>query len=320
MQNPMTSALVTPSKSTSMDWPALPWADWHETATTLQLWTQVIGKIRLALAPRVNHWWHIPLYVTCQGLTTSPMPYGSRMLQIDFDFLNHQLVFQTSDGLRETIALVPMTVSSFYRAVMAQLEALGFHIAIWTMPVEMADPIPFEKDDVHAAYDAEAAMRFWRVLVQVDRMLSLFRAGFIGKVSPVHFFWGSFDMAVTRFSGRVAPQHPGGIPHLADSVTQTAYSHEVSSCGFWPGGPGCEQPVFYAYAYPAPTGFAQAAIQPETAFFNTQMGEFMLPYDAVRQLPDPDAAILAFLQTTYEAAANAGHWERDLLEPRSRFI
>jgi len=304
----------------STDWPALAWSEWHETAITLQLWTQVVGKIRLALAPRVNHWWHVPLYVTCRGLTTSPMPYGKRMVQIDFDFLDHQLLFQTHDGMHRTLALMPMTVSQFYHAVMEQLSLLGFEISIWTMPVEMADPIAFEKDDTHAAYDGQAATRFWQVLVQADRVLSLFRTRFIGKVSPIHFFWGSFDLAVTRFSGRVAPEHPGGIPHLADSVTRTAYSHEVSSCGFWPGGPSYEEPVFYAYAYPTPPGFSEATIRPDMAFFNPQMGEYLLPYERVCQLLDPDAAILEFLQTTYEAAANLAHWQRDLLEAHTPFI
>ena len=295
-------------------WPDLPFGDWAETCVTLQLWTQVVGKVRLACAPHVNHWWQVPLYVTCGGLTTSPMPYGSRMFQIDFDFIDHRLAIVASDGARESFALAPMSVADFYREVMGRLRALGIDVRIWSMPVEIADPIPFERDHEHAAYDAVFAQRFWRVLVQVHRVFTDFRARFVGKVSPVHFFWGSFDLAVTRFSGRVAPRHPGNVPNLADFVAREAYSHEVSSCGFWPGNGGFGRPTFYAYAYPEPAGFADVTLRTRGAFHSAEMGEFLLPYDAVRQTDAPDDALTDFLQDTYEAAANLARWERAALE------
>ncbi len=252
-------------------WPALPFEAWRASCATLHLWMQVVGKIRLARAPLINHWWQVPLYVTSRGLTTSPIPDGARSFEIDFDFIDHRLTIQTTDGASEGLALAPMSVADFYSEVMGRLRALRLETRIWTMPAEIADPIPFEEDREHAAYDPEYVHRFWRILVQSDRIFTLFRARFLGKVSPVHFFWGSFDLAVTRFSGRRAPPHPGA-PNVADSVTREAYSHEVSSCGFWPGGAGMEKPIFYAYAYPSPAGFAEAPVQPSAAFFSREMG------------------------------------------------
>jgi hypothetical protein len=295
------------------EWPSLPFSEWRDTCGTLHMWTQVIGKIRLAQAPLINHWWQVPLYVTSRGLTTSPIPYGARTFQMDFDFIDHRLTITTSDGATESFALRPCTVADFYGEVMQRLKALGLDIRIWTTPVEIADPIPFEQDRQHAAYDPEYANRFWRVLVQTDRVLTAFRARFIGKVSPVHFFWGSFDLAVTRFSGRLAPLHPGA-PNIADRITREAYSHEVSSCGFWPGGAGLEQPIFYSYAYAEPPGFKETPVRPQAARYSREFGEFILPYDEVRQAAAPDQTLLDFLQSTYEAAANSAHWDRAALE------
>lgn len=295
-------------------WPSLPLADWQETYATVHLWTQIIGKIRLALAPKLNHWWQSTLYVTPRGLTTAAIPYGTCTFQISFDFLDHQLQIDTSDGIIERIALTPRSVADFYQTVLTTLSNIGIEVKIWTMPQEVSEPIPFDHDYQHAAYDPEYAQRFWRILVQVDRVMTLFRSQFMGKSSPVHFFWGSFDLAVTRFSGRRAPEHPGGVPNMADWVTREAYSHEVSSCGFWPGGGSVVEPIFYAYAYPAPEGFRDYPIQPQGAFYSSEMQEFILPYEAVREAEDPDAMLLTFFQSTYEAAANLGHWDRDALE------
>ena len=294
-------------------WPRLPLAEWQDTCTTLHMWTQIVGKIRLAQAPMINHWWQVPLYVTSRGLTTSPMPQDTRTFQIDFDFIDHRAIIDTSDGAREIFALTPMSVADFYREVMGRLKSLGLAVRIWTTPVEIADPIPFEADRVHASYDADAAQRFWRILVQSERVLTDFRSRFVGKVSPVHFFWGSFDLAVTRFSGRRAPTHPGA-PNIADHVTREAYSDEVSSCGFWPGGGITDEAAFYAYAYPAPPGFADAPVHPTEAFFHQGAGEFLLPYEAVRRSPAPDAALMDFAQSTYAAAADLGGWDRKVLE------
>jgi hypothetical protein len=294
-------------------WPSLPLKAWQETYVTLQLWTQVVGKIRLAQAPPINHWWQVALYVTCRGLTTSPIPYGARTFQIDFDFIDHRLTIQTSDGAAESMALQPQSVADFYREIMDRMRSLGLAVRIWSMPVEIERPTRFEHDHEHGAYDAEYAHRFWRILVQADRILTSFRAGFIGKVSPVHFFWGSFDLAVTRFSGRLAPVHPGA-PNVADRVTREAYSHEVSSCGFWPGGGPIDGPIFYSYAYPQPPGFAEARVKPNSAGYGRELGEFTLPYDDVRRADAPDAVLLDFLQSTYQAAAELGHWDRGSLE------
>jgi Family of unknown function (DUF5996) len=296
-------------------WPALPFEQWKETCDTLHLWTQIVGKIRLARAPMVNHYWQVPLYVTSRGLTTSAMPHGRRSFQIDFDFIDHRLAIQSSDGMTEYVGLKPRSVAEFYREVMEGLRSLKLDTCIWTMPVEIPNPIPFEKDHVHRAYDAPSAQRFWRALVLADQLFSAFRARFIGKVSPVHFFWGSFDLAVTRFSGRRAPPHPGA-PNLALHVAQESYSHEVSSCGFWPGNGGYGRAAFYSYAYPAPEGFAQAKLRPSAAFFDQSLGEFILPYDSIREDSSAEEHILDFLQTSYEAAANLANWDRHGLERR----
>ncbi|WP_404790703.1 DUF5996 family protein [Altericista sp. CCNU0014] len=294
--------------------PSLPLSSWQDTYTVLHLWTQIVGKIRLALSPKINHWWQSTLYVTPRGLTTGTIPYQTRIFEIRFDFINSQLHIEASDGAIQKINLVTRSVAEFYHAVMAALKAIDIEVSIWTIPQEIVDPIPFDRDDRYFAYDPESARRFWQVLVQVDRIMTMFRADFIGKSSPVHFFWGSFDLAVTRFSGRAAPQHPGGVPGMADWVTREAYSHEVSSCGFWAGGGEVTDPIFYAYAYPEPDGFSTYPIQPTEAFYHTQMHEFILPYEAVRQATDPEAMLLKFLQSTYEAATSLGKWDRATLE------
>jgi hypothetical protein len=298
-------------------WPELPYAAWKDTRDTLHLWTQVIGKIRLARTPWLNHSWHVALYVTARGLTTGPMPISASggAFQIGFDFIDHVLQIRTSDGRLREFSLVPMSVAQFYAGVIVSLKDLGIEVRINPMPNEIPGAVPFTDDTVHKSYDAEYANRFWRVLLAADMVLAKFRSGFIGKSSPVHFFWGSFDLAVTRFSGRAAPRHPGGIPNLPDDVAQEAYSHEVSSAGFWPGGGGpIEYPAFYSYAYPAPDGFAEAKVTPAEAFFSKELGEFVLPYDAVRSASDPGAALMEFLQSTYDAAANLAKWDRKALE------
>ena len=294
--------------------PSLPFDAWQETYATLHRWTQVVGKVRLALAPHVNHWWQVPLYVTARGLTTSPMPYGTRTIQIDFDFVDHRLRLLTDDPDEVALPLEPRSVADFYRAFTEALQSLGLDVPIWAVPVEIEEAVPFEQDTTHAAYDADYARRFWEVLLFADRVLQQFRGRFTGKVSPVHFFWGSFDLAVTRFSGREAPPHPGGVPGLADWVTREAYSHEVSSAGFWPGGPGLPEPVFYSYAYPEPSGFREASNLPEAAYYFEKMSEYVLPYEAVRTAADPAGLLLQFLQSTYEAAADAADWDREMLE------
>lgn len=295
-------------------WPGLPFPEWQDTCATLHMWTQVIGKIRMALTPMANHWWQVPLYVTCRGLTTSPIPYGERCFQLDFDFLDHRLDMLVSDGARDGFPLRPCSVAEFYRETMGRLHALGIDVHIWTKPVEVAEAVPFEADHQHACYDAIHARRFWQVLLQGDRVLKEFRARFLGKASPVHFFWGSFDLAATRFSGRQAPPHPGGVPNLGDWVAREAYTHEVSSCGFWPGNGGFGKPAFYAYAYPEPAGFATAPVAPAGAFYSPELREFVLRYDSMRKAVAPEHDLLAFLQSTYEAAADLGHWDRASLE------
>jgi hypothetical protein len=294
-------------------WPELPYAAWRETAATLQLWTQIVGKIRLALTPWVNHGWQVPLYVSARGLGTSPIPAGTEILEMEFDFIAHRLSLRTSRGEERALALAPQTVADFYGRTMQALKDVGVTVTIHEMPNEVPDPIPFSQDRTHAAYDAEAAHRFWRALIQADRVFKLFRSAFIGKASPVHFFWGSFDLAVTRFSGRKAPPHPGGVPGLPDDVTREAYSHEVSSAGFWPGNAAFPQAAFYAYAYPEPAGFRDRPV-PAGARFEAALGEFILPYEAVRTARDPDALLLDFLSAAYRAAANAGGWDRAALE------
>jgi len=295
-------------------WPELPLAGWPDTCATLHLWTQIVGKIRLARTPWLNHSWHVTLYVTARGLSTSPIPDGTRIFEIEFDFIDHVLKISTSDGATRQFALAGHSVASFYRRVMEELASLGIKVVIDQMPNELPEPIRFSQDTQHAGYDAEAVRRFFKILSNADRVFKQFRTGFLGKASPVHFFWGSFDLAVTRFSGRSAPRHPGGVPNLSDAVACEAYSHEVSSAGFWPGGGAIDYPAFYSYAYPEPDGFRTTKVRPEGAFFSKDVGEFILPYDAVRTAKDPDAALLAFLQSTYEAAANAAKWNRDALE------
>jgi Family of unknown function (DUF5996) len=303
-----------PQITPQLPWPELPTAAWRETYATLHLWTQIVGKIRLARAPWLNHSWHVALYVTARGLTTSPIPDNIRTFQIDVDFIDHALRISTSDGATREFALAGQSVASFYAAVMAALADLGIHIEIDEMPNELPEPIRFSQDTRHASYDPDAVRRFFQILVNADRVFKQFRSGFLGKASPVHFFWGSFDLAVTRFSGRRAPRHPGGVPHLSDDVACEAYSHEVSSAGFWPGGGAIDYPAFYSYAYPEPPGFRTTRVRPDAAFFSEALGEFILPYDAVRTAAAPDQALLEFLQSTYEAAANAAKWDRDALE------
>jgi hypothetical protein len=294
--------------------PQLPTAQWRDTCETLHLFTQIVGKIRLKRSPWLNHSWHVTLYVTARGLSTSPIPDGARTFQIDFDFIAHDLQISTSDGAQRQFALSGHSVASFYQAVMAALGQLDIDVAIDEMPNEVAEPIKFSQDTRHASYDPDAVRRFLQILVSADRVFKQFRTGFIGKASPVHFFWGSFDLAVTRFSGRRAPRHPGGVPNLPDAVACEAYSHEESSAGFWPGSGAIDYPAFYSYAYPEPPGFRATKVRPDAAFFSEAVGEFILPYDAVRLAADPDSALLEFLQSTYEAAANTGKWDREALE------
>ncbi|MBW4051962.1 MAG: hypothetical protein HIU85_10950 [Proteobacteria bacterium] len=294
-------------------WPALSYPAWRDTAITLHLWTQIVGKVRLALTPWVNHGWQVPLYVTARGLGTSPIPCGREIFEMEFDLIAHRLAVRASWGAERSIALEPQSVGDFYRRILDLLQEMGISVRIGEMPNEIANAVPFPRDRLHAAYDAGAAHDFWRALVQADRLLKLFRSGFLGKASPVHFFWGSFDLAVTRFSGRVAPPHPGGVPSLPDTVAREAYSHEVSSAGFWPGHEAFPQAAFYSYAYPEPEGFREARVPPG-AHFEKSLGEFILPYEAVRKAEDPDAVVLEFLSSTYAAAADGGRWDRAALE------
>jgi hypothetical protein len=295
-------------------WPSLPLEPWQDTYATLHLWSQIVGKIRLAQMPWINHSWHVPFYVTARGLTTSLIPHDTRGFEIDFDFIDHRLHLASSDGERRSFALQPMSVADFYHKLMRALEEMEINTSIWPMPVELPDPIEhFAENRQQAAYDAEAVGRYWRALLQVHRVFTVFRARFIGKVSPVHLFWGALDLAVTRFSGRTAPKHPGGAPNCADWVMEEAYSHELSSAGFWPGA-GLGEAAFYAYAYPEPNGFSEFPVKPQAAYYHKELGEFLLPYEAVRTAPDPDAALLNFLQSTYEAAAELAGWDRGALE------
>ena len=290
-------------------WPPLPLEQWKDTYATLHMWTQIVGKIRLALTPLLNHWWNVPLYVTARGLTTSTILYRDRPFELCFDFLDHQLVLQTSDGSRKFLPLSSMAVADFYQKVMAMLRSSAIEVKIWRMPVEVSDPIPFDEDRVHASYDPEAAQRFWNILLYVQGVFEEFRSRFLGKCSPIHFFWGSFDLAVTRFSGRRAPERPG-----ADRVTREAYSHEVSSVGFWPGGGMIADPAFYSYAAPEPSGFREWPVRPAAARYESQIGEFILMYDAVRTSASPGTTLLDFCQSTYEAAATLAKWDRSALE------
>jgi hypothetical protein len=300
------------SNAAAAAWPPL--GEWRDTRETLQRWTQIVGKTRLALSPPENHWWHIALYVTPRGLTTSSMPFDDRTFAVDFDFLTHRVEVRVDDGTSRAVPLVPQSVADFYGAYLEALRALGLEVPIRPVPVEVENAIPFPEDRTHAAYDADAAQRWWRALVQADRVLKRFRGRFIGKASPVHFFWGGFDLAATRFSGRSAPRHPGGVPNCPDYVMWDAYSHECTSAGFWPGGFGVDVPAFYAYAYPEPAGFAERPAGPEGAYYDTTLREFILPYEVVRRAPAPDAAVLAFLQAVYDAAADLGRWDRATLE------
>jgi hypothetical protein len=289
-------------------WPALPLEAWEATRATLHMWTQIVGKIRLALAPPINHWWHVPFYVSTRGLTTSPIPYKGETFEIVFDLIGHTLLIEKSNGTTTTLRLAPKSVAGFYFEVMDALSSLGITVKIWTTPAEVPNPVPFEQDHSHASYDPHYAHRFWRVLLAVDGVLKEFRGGFIGKASPVHFFWGSFDLAATRFSGRRAPERPG-----ADRITREAYSHELSSVGWWPGDARLPTPSFYAYAAPEPAGFANATVRP-LASYNRTLSEFLLSYDEVRSAASPSAALLDFCESTYQAAATLGQWDRAELE------
>ncbi len=290
-------------------WPALPLSSWKDTYATLHMWTQIVGKVRLRLTPNLNHWWNVPLYVTARGLTTSRIPYGERAFEVWFDFIRHQLVLETSDGLEKTLPLKPRSVAEFYQEFMELLRAAKIELKIWRMPVEIPDPIAFDRDRVHASYDRASVEKFWRILLSVDTVFNQFRTRFIGKSSPVHFFWGSFDLAVTRFSGRRAPERPG-----VDAMTREAYSHEVSSVGFWPGSGNVQGAAFYSYAAPEPQGFKDKPVRPDSAFYDRQLGEFLLMYDDVRKTESPTGALLEFCQSTYEAAATLGKWDRGALE------
>jgi hypothetical protein len=297
-----------PQSPNQNPWPELPLEVWQDTNATLHMWTQIVGKVRLALSPRINHWWEVPLYVNARGLTTSAIPYGDGIFEIQFDFIDHKLSIQTSWGSSKTLPLKPQSVADFYKAFMDALRSLGIEVIIWTTPCEVPNPVPFNSDTQHASYDPEYAHRLWQILILCDSVFREFRARFIGKDSPVHFFWGSFDLCVTRFSGRRAPERPG-----ADAVTREAYSHEVISAGFWPGA-GFKGPAFYAYAAPEPSGFSSQKVEPAEAFYHPEMKEFLLMYDDVRRAASPKRSLLSFLQSTYEAGANLAHWERKELE------
>jgi hypothetical protein len=295
--------------ATKDEWPALPLQQWSDTYATLHMWTQIVGKVRLALTPLINHWWNVPLYVDARGLTTSAIPYGNRSFELRFDFLDHELVLQTADGLRKTLPLKPMPVADFYHEVLAMLASSNIEVKIWRMPVEVPDPIAFDEDRLHASYDRDSVERFWNALLNVQSVLEEFRGSFIGKCSPVHFFWGSFDLAVARFSGRRAPTRPN-----ADTITREAYSHEVSSVGFWPGGGSIKGAAFYSYCAPEPAGFREFTVRPESAFYDEQLREFILMYDDVRLASSPRKALLDFCYSTYEAGATLGSWDRSALE------
>lgn len=297
-------------------WPELAFADWATTAATLHMWTQIVGKIRLSLTPWINHSWHVTLYLTSRGLTTSPIPFGLRTFEIRFDFIDHELRILTSAGPTRVLKLRAQSVAEFYRSVMAALQELELPVKINLVPNEIENAVPFDQDEEHRSYDPDYANRFWRVLLQSHRVFIEFRSRFCGKCSPVHFFWGSFDLAVTRFSGRNAPAHPGGVPHLPDAVAREAYSQEVSSLGFWPGNAAIPTPIFYSYAYPEPTGFSQSKITPATAGYDAKLHEFTLPYDNVRTADAPDEVILGFAQSTYDAASTLAKWNRASLEEK----
>jgi hypothetical protein len=302
---------------TRASWPSLPLAEWRDTLDTLQRWLQIVGKTRLALAAPVNHCWHVALYLTPCGLTTSAMPVGSRWLEVELDFIHHRLQMRTSDGDSRTLDLAPRSVADFYREYTGLLDSLGVEIKLRPVPSEMADVLPFPEDRRHQSYDPDSVTRCWTILSQANRIFQEFRGRFIGKCSPVHFFWGAFDLACTRFSGRVAPTHPGGVPNLPDRIVREAYSHECISAGWWPGGGPLPEPVFYSYIYPEPPGYPAARVQPSAAYYSQELKEFVLPYESVRSAPNPDETLLQFLQSTYEAAADRAGWDRGLLERTS---
>ncbi len=299
-------------------WPSLPLGEWQDTLTTLHRWLQIVGKTRLSLAPPVNHWWHITLYLTARGLTTSPMPSGGGTVEVELDFIDHHLLIRCSDGAGRQIALAPRSVADFYREYMGLLEELGVQARFRPAPNEMEDATPFAQDQEHRSYDPEYANRCWRILSHANRVLQEFRGRFIGKSSPAHFFWGAFDLACTRFSGRPAPEHPGGVPNLPDWAVREAYSHECISTGWWPGGGPLPEPAFYSYSYPEPSGFAEARVRPADAYYHRDLKEFVLPYEAVRRAQRPDDGLLDFFQSTYEAGAELGGWDRPALERGGR--
>ncbi len=304
------------AQETASTWPKLPLAAWRDTYATLHRWMQIVGKTRLSLAPMQNHWWNATLYLTPRGLGTSAMPAGDRAIDVEFDFVDHQLVLRTSDRPPMTLALTAKPVAAFYREYLDALAALDVHPYLWPVPVEVADTLRFDEDQIHRSYDPDAANRCWRALAQADRVFKIFRGRFLGKSSPSHFWWGSFDLACTRFSGRRAPTHPGGVPNCPDYVTREAYSHECISVGWWPGSEGSvEEPAFYAYAYPEPTGCPAASIAPAGAYYHTGLHEWILPYERVRTAADPDAAVLAFCESTYTTAATLGGWDHSLERP-----
>ena len=305
---------MTPTETSAGSWPTLPTDAWTDTLETLHMWTQIVGKIRLVQSPWINHSWSVPLYVSSRGLTTSLVAHGSEGFELEFDFLDHQLRVSTTNGGRRELALEPRTVADFYATLLETLKGLGMPVRIHPVPSEVPDAIPFHEDTTHSSYDGDHAQALWRALLQTQRVFTRFRADYLGKASPVHFFWGSFDLAVTRFSGRTAPPHPGGMPNFPDDVAREAYSHEVTSCGFWPGNRAAPSPIFYAYAYPTPEGFQDAKIEPAESFWLADLGEFALPYDAVRTAADPDAHLLAFLESTHAAAADLANWDRTSLE------
>jgi Family of unknown function (DUF5996) len=308
------TTLGVPSPPADPVWPALPLSEWKPSLDTLHRWMQIVGKTRLALAPPLNHWWHITLYLTARGLATSPMPYGQRWLEVELDFIDHNLLVRTSDGRTRALALVARTVADFYREYTTVLESLGFRVPVRPVPSELEDTLSFPDDVEHRSYDQEYVHRCWQILSQAGRVLQQFRGRFLGKCSPVHFFWGAFDLACTRFSGRRAPLHPGGVPNLPDWAVREAYSHECISAGWWPGGGPVPEPSFYSYSYPEPKGFSEARVQPEAAYYNSDLKEFVLPYDVLRSAEDPDTVLLEFLQSTYEAGATLGRWDRRALE------
>jgi uncharacterized protein DUF5996 len=310
---------VKPTVGAHAAWPSLPLAEWGDTKDTLHRWLQIVGKTRLALAPPINHWWHVALYPTARGLTTSPMPYEDRMLEVELDFIDHALLVRTGDGVTRAMRLVPRSVADFYREYTSLLESLGVHVRIRPIPSEMEDELPFTEDQRHQAYDPDTAARCWNILSQATLVIQEFRGRFIGKCSPAHVFWGGFDLACTRFNGRRAPVHPGGIPHLPDRIVREAYSHECISAGWWAGNQGgpVAEPAFYTYSYPEPPGFAEARVRPDAAYYSPDLREFVLPYEAVRTASRPDEMLLEFLQTTYEAGADLGGWDRQALERRA---